>query len=76
MEIFQRIGAVEAAGVSAEVDGHRVAASSRPDHDTRRPAVRRTGLWSPGNDDREAVTDRDLKVTANPGGPLPFAVRA
>jgi len=48
----------------------------RPDHDTRRPAVRRTGLWSPGNDDREAVTGRDLKVTADPGGPLSFAVRA
>jgi hypothetical protein len=30
MEIFQRIGAVEAAGVSAEVDGHRVAASRAP----------------------------------------------
>jgi len=42
----------------------------------KRPAVRRTGLWSPGDGDREAVTNRDLNVNANPGGPLPAAVRA
>jgi hypothetical protein len=41
-----------------------------------RPAVRRTGLWSPGDDNREAVTSRDLNVNANPGVPLPAAVRA
>ena len=30
-----------------------------------RPAARRTGLWPLGDDDREAVTNRDLHVNAN-----------
>jgi hypothetical protein len=32
----------------------------------KRPAVRRTDPWSPGDGDREAVTNRDLNVNANP----------